>query len=462
MGIYYEVLGLKQGASQEEIKRAYFSLVRQYSPEKDPEKFREIREAYEHLKDAEEEQGPVFAEPRESWAKQFLKQIQIYQKNGDDLRVRDACEEAWRVFPDEIQFLYLLMKAQRWVGNTGKAVKSGEKLIEREPENKWFWRELAIAYQERGFTRKAFFAFDKAYELGCRDLDFVLDFSLSCNDYKQFSKGIQLLTELISREKRWKREEIPQALEAYSGLISMTIQSEQEPGNILEDFKDFLLRYKIYMEESQEELLRIMTVFMLHPSFADSKGRVVLKEILDILDSAFHSDEGKELLEELRGASVSWAYNDPRLNETMQNGAEVFQMVEGMEPEIRNFAIMDVKLRMIKERQEILPQLDIIESEYPAYFEKIQDFAEQLRYGKNLEYLKNSMMKQYIRLVQYIDGGMYFEKYPQEKERYMGRVVYQSEDDMPYVRSSKKIGRNDPCPCGSGKKYKHCCMRKNT
>ena len=22
-----------------------------------------------------------------------------------------------------------------------------------------------------------------------------------------------------------------------------------------------------------------------------------------------------------------------------------------------------------------------------------------------------------------------------------------------------KIGRNDPCPCGSGKKYKHCCGR---
>ena len=23
--------------------------------------------------------------------------------------------------------------------------------------------------------------------------------------------------------------------------------------------------------------------------------------------------------------------------------------------------------------------------------------------------------------------------------------------------TSKKIGRNDKCPCGSGKKYKHCC-----
>ena len=28
------------------------------------------------------------------------------------------------------------------------------------------------------------------------------------------------------------------------------------------------------------------------------------------------------------------------------------------------------------------------------------------------------------------------------------------------VRTEKKVGRNDPCPCGSGKKYKHCCMNK--
>ena len=27
------------------------------------------------------------------------------------------------------------------------------------------------------------------------------------------------------------------------------------------------------------------------------------------------------------------------------------------------------------------------------------------------------------------------------------------------VRKEKKIGRNDPCPCGSGKKYKQCCGR---
>jgi preprotein translocase subunit SecA len=27
---------------------------------------------------------------------------------------------------------------------------------------------------------------------------------------------------------------------------------------------------------------------------------------------------------------------------------------------------------------------------------------------------------------------------------------------MPAGRSTQKVGRNDPCPCGSGKKYKQC------
>ncbi len=30
----------------------------------------------------------------------------------------------------------------------------------------------------------------------------------------------------------------------------------------------------------------------------------------------------------------------------------------------------------------------------------------------------------------------------------------------PYVRQEPKVGRNDPCPCGSGKKYKKCCLGK--
>jgi preprotein translocase subunit SecA len=27
---------------------------------------------------------------------------------------------------------------------------------------------------------------------------------------------------------------------------------------------------------------------------------------------------------------------------------------------------------------------------------------------------------------------------------------------QPFVREERKVGRNEPCPCGSGKKYKQC------
>jgi uncharacterized protein YecA (UPF0149 family) len=30
----------------------------------------------------------------------------------------------------------------------------------------------------------------------------------------------------------------------------------------------------------------------------------------------------------------------------------------------------------------------------------------------------------------------------------------------PLVREEKRVGRNDPCPCGSGKKFKKCCMNR--
>jgi preprotein translocase subunit SecA len=29
------------------------------------------------------------------------------------------------------------------------------------------------------------------------------------------------------------------------------------------------------------------------------------------------------------------------------------------------------------------------------------------------------------------------------------------------IRKDKKVGPNDPCPCGSGLKYKKCCMQKD-
>lgn len=45
--------------------------------------------------------------------------------------------------------------------------------------------------------------------------------------------------------------------------------------------------------------------------------------------------------------------------------------------------------------------------------------------------------------------------YDQETRRRM----YLEQKKSGTVVVGKKVGRNDPCPCGSGKKYKFCCMK---
>ena len=49
-----------------------------------------------------------------------------------------------------------------------------------------------------------------------------------------------------------------------------------------------------------------------------------------------------------------------------------------------------------------------------------------------------------------------WEKIFDEEKR---KDLYREAKKMNTIVKGKKIGRNDPCPCGSGKKYKKCCGR---
>ncbi len=49
-----------------------------------------------------------------------------------------------------------------------------------------------------------------------------------------------------------------------------------------------------------------------------------------------------------------------------------------------------------------------------------------------------------------------WEKIFDEEKR---KELYKEQKRSGTVIKGHKVGRNDPCPCGSGKKYKHCCGR---
>ena len=55
-------------------------------------------------------------------------------------------------------------------------------------------------------------------------------------------------------------------------------------------------------------------------------------------------------------------------------------------------------------------------------------------------------------------------RYERKRERDQRKTDVVSDDDAPIpnvpvepAKSDRSVGRNDPCPCGSGKKYKKCC-----
>ena len=75
-----------------------------------------------------------------------------------------------------------------------------------------------------------------------------------------------------------------------------------------------------------------------------------------------------------------------------------------------------------------------------AFHEVLRDSVEA---GKNPEYFSNKQLMP--TLMQNCCPDFAMPDYPEPET---------------YVRAHKTIGANDPCPCGSGKKYKKCCRGK--
>lgn len=77
--------------------------------------------------------------------------------------------------------------------------------------------------------------------------------------------------------------------------------------------------------------------------------------------------------------------------------------------------------------------------------------TEELVLDINLEKLYYNMLDakaEYLYTLPQWDAIFSDEKRKEIKKQYNGSVI---------VRNENKIGRNDPCTCGSGKKYKKCC-----
>ncbi len=91
---HYLVLGLSFPATDEEVRRAYLDLVKRFSPERHPERFAKITEAYEALKDATRRTHMMlegFLQPRYP-EEEILLLDRLAKPEGDRIGLMDLVE----------------------------------------------------------------------------------------------------------------------------------------------------------------------------------------------------------------------------------------------------------------------------------------------------------------------------------------------------------------------------------
>lgn len=474
----YKVLGVSRDASQEEIKRAYFRMVRQHTPDSDPEMFQEIRRAYEALKDMEEQKKDLetisLEVPDDPMGKKMMEQILSCYGSHDYQRVIDTAQEAVRYFGNCSGFLYYLALAQREAGYTGKSVRNLELLVEKFPDEVRFRRELAISLQERGFGKKALDAFETAWKMGCRDTEFLFLFNLTCYERRKYARGVQILETLIGDAGRKTVLQPLEYLQPYEWLlISSASVSDEKFRQSAERFAQFLLEAGGGLDGSGEELAEMFLPLAMIaygiskndeiPEMAAGWMKVTYTTIREavwkILAAAQKAiPDGKLWKETQKQLEHVFVMGDPELSISIRCLVDAFVGGDEREdPQFTRFIQLDSMLCILEEWPENRGQIEILKHRYPETYSRLEEFVRRLD-SEAADWLRDSMLKDYRRLAKYFDG-YYFQRYPERRQEGT-RQVWDSDQEGTFRRAEKKVGRNDPCPCGSGKKYKNCCGRK--
>ncbi len=461
---YYEILEVPEGASTSEIKKAYFRLVKKYSPETEPERFREIREAYENLKDGIVPEKLELQVPDDPKAENSLHLIEQAMAGRNYVRARETSEKAIKDFGEHEGFLYYCGLSQRLTGKTGKAVKNFEKLCEMFPEKRIYRRELAISYFERGFTNKAASAFEDAYEMGERDLDFLASYSKLIADRGDLDKSLLLLSDVINIAMADCMKNKEELLDSFMGIAVLRLPGVEKPETVktimksIELFSVFLDRVPGIMRNDPETVEAIILTLMMSINRREPEEFSLLQNAMEKYLHAADSKDAEAFRQKVsRGESFALMQDDA-LPECLRYAGVAFE--DSMRSS--EYAKVETKLMILEEWPGIKKNLEEIELIYPLTYEKIKEYISELSNAwaeDKISNLRDKLLKRYDKLSYYYEDAKYYEKYP-ERRKSFGTVTWDSDSQGTYTRSGRKIGRNEPCPCGSGKKYKNCCGRK--
>lgn len=344
-------------------------------------------------------------------------------------------------------------------GNSVKAINAFESLVKVEPYNASFAGHLAKAYLARGWQKRAIEAYKRAILLDTDNISMSLGLSEAYVKNNELYEAKLVLHKAIEK-LNGENEEI--AIDIYFNLFILDINTGK-----MTDMKanlEKLTEFASKIESKREHIGWVL--FNIAKQMMELQMVIPAKEVLDKAEKLIPEDEELKAIKKDIDATYELTAEFYKLVEE-DLGEEFIEFISTKVLPNEAIHVIDSIAEVIKVMCEKVflenvniyrKQINLIEDEYPKIYARLKVFLKKA-FDKNLrskmikdceKYLnKNKDIVNIFREEQAFDN--YEENYDDDEEDYFDEV------QMPIVREEPKIGRNDPCPCGSGKKYKKCC-----
>ena len=439
---YYEILGVAETAAKNEIKKAYFGLVRQYPPEKEPEKFKEYRKAYEVLFDENSRKEYDSVKSIPELYRDAFDYAREMMEFGDYEEAIDELKTIVDQYPDLIIVNCMLAEAYSMNGNTGNAVKIFEKIVRLEPDNMAYQRSLGDAYADRGFNKKALEQFQKTLKLEPDNPDVYAGIAKLYIETEQYRLAKENLLMGFQCADKYGLDNI--GLLICGCALCIHDLDTHELSRYLE-----MIGQKLVEDPSLKEMIvsqLMQQVFVGSPIKNSRAGYFMIIEFL-----AEHAPEIEVIQELQQGIKNHRTIEELDKDDNIPDLIAALTNINMDDCDCPTCQIerISIQLSIFDNIEEIRKALHYLRKNYPDVYSLNADFYNNVMNIKKEQWMYEKLYKKYQQLRK---------RYPEEFKQ----DGWDEEEELPgfsepYVREEKKIGRNDPCPCGSGKKYKKCC-----
>jgi len=443
---YYELLRIPRDSDAAAIKRAYFSEVKLHSPDSDPEGFKAIRLAYDTLSDPKKRAGYDAYFVTSGEAQDELLEARSLIRENQYKQAAEFLAGLLEKNPDSADVKRLLAEVLWRLKKSGGADKLCVELLAKDPadlETLLLRGNIAVS---RGHTNKAAGYFDEAVAAAPRKARAWVECIRFAMKHEPW-RVKDVFYRAMEQDEEMFRDNYVFYLVGARGPAYETIADHLEEKDLryYDKFAEYFINDKSVEEETFASLMGLM------PSVLGVNELIPFaKKVLPALENSRHRTDGDSddfkyardviTTKELRG--------DKRIHDIIADMTELF-LFEGKDKDKDELLSMECYVAF--NLPEIRPSLKVLKNNYPELFKLNQAFYLDALNEKKADFLIDKYVPVQKKLMKKIAGNNLGDDDSDDEE------PFEPEEAGTFVRAAPKVGRNVPCPCGSGKKYKKCC-----